>query len=393
MSQDIVILGGARTAIGTFGGALAGTTAIDLGTAAAKAAMARAGVAADQIGHVVFGNVINTEPRDMYLSRVAAMQAGVPDSVPAMNVNRLCGSGVQAIVYATQSLMLGDADFALAGGAESMSRAPYILPDARWGQKMGDVKTLDMLLGTLNCPFGTGHMGVTAENVAAEHQITREDQDAFALESQRRAMAAIAAGYFKDQITPVEVRVKRDMVAFEVDEHPKATTAQALAGLRPVFQKDGSVTAGNASGINDGAAAIVLATADAAQKAGLTPRARIIGYAHAGVRPEVMGIGPIPAVERLLAHTGLSASDFDVIESNEAFASQALAVSKKLGFDPAIVNPNGGAIALGHPVGATGAIITVKAMYELERIGGKRALITMCIGGGQGIALAIERMT
>jgi acetyl-CoA C-acetyltransferase len=393
MSQDIVILGGARTAIGTFGGALAGTTAIDLGTAAAKAAMARAGVAADQIGHVVFGNVINTEPRDMYLSRVAAMQAGVPDSVPAMNVNRLCGSGVQAIVSATQSLMLGDADFALAGGAESMSRAPYILPDARWGQKMGDVKTLDMLLGTLNCPFGTGHMGVTAENVAAEHQITREDQDAFALESQRRAMAAIAAGYFKDQITPVEVRVKRDMVAFEVDEHPKATTAQALAGLRPVFQKDGSVTAGNASGINDGAAAIVLATADAAQKAGLTPRARIIGYAHAGVRPEVMGIGPIPAVERLLAHTGLSASDFDVIESNEAFASQALAVSKKLGFDPAIVNPNGGAIALGHPVGATGAIITVKAMYELERIGGKRALITMCIGGGQGIALAIERMT
>jgi acetyl-CoA C-acetyltransferase len=393
MSQDIVILGGARTAIGTFGGALAGTTAIDLGTAAAKAAMARAGVAADQIGHVVFGNVINTEPRDMYLSRVAAMQAGVPESVPAMNVNRLCGSGVQAIVSATQSLMLGDADFALAGGAESMSRAPYILPDARWGQKMGDVKTLDMLLGTLNCPFGTGHMGVTAENVAAEHQITREDQDAFALESQRRAMAAIAAGYFKDQITPVEVRVKRDMVAFEVDEHPKATTAQALAGLRPVFQKDGSVTAGNASGINDGAAAIVLATADAAQKAGLTPRARIIGYAHAGVRPEVMGIGPIPAVERLLAHTGLSASDFDVIESNEAFASQALAVSKKLGFDPAIVNPNGGAIALGHPVGATGAIITVKAIYELERIGGKRALITMCIGGGQGIALAIERMT
>jgi acetyl-CoA C-acetyltransferase len=393
MSQDIVILGGARTAIGTFGGALAGTTAIDLGTAAAKAAMARAGVAADQIGHVVFGNVINTEPRDMYLSRVAAMQAGVPDSVPAMNVNRLCGSGVQAIVSATQSLMLGDADFALAGGAESMSRAPYILPDARWGQKMGDVKTLDMLLGTLNCPFGTGHMGVTAENVAAEHQITREDQDAFALESQRRAMAAIAAGYFKDQITPVEVRVKRDMVAFEVDEHPKATTAQALAGLRPVFQKDGSVTAGNASGINDGAAAIVLATADAAQKAGLTPRARIIGYAHAGVRPEVMGIGPIPAVERVLARTGLSASDFDVIESNEAFASQALAVSKKLGFDPAIVNPNGGAIALGHPVGATGAIITVKAMYELERIGGKRALITMCIGGGQGIALAIERMT
>ena len=392
MTSDIVILGGARTAIGTFGGALANTTPIDLGTAAAKAALERAGVEPDAIGHVVFGNVINTEPRDMYLSRVTAMQAGVPDSVPAMNVNRLCGSGVQAIVSAAQSLMLKDADFALAGGAESMSRAPYILPDARWGQKMGDVRSLDMLLGTLNCPFGTGHMGVTAENVASEHDISREEQDAFALESQRRAAAAIAEGRFKDQITPVEIQVKREKVAFEVDEHPKATTAEALAGLRPVFQKDGCVTAGNASGINDGAAALVLARAEAAEKAGLKPRARIIGYAHASVRPEVMGIGPIPAVENLLERTGLSASDFDVIESNEAFASQALAVSKKLGFDPARVNPNGGAIALGHPVGATGSIITVKALYELERIGGKRALITMCIGGGQGIALAIERI-
>ena len=392
MSNEIVILGGARTAIGTFGGALAGTPPTDLGTAAAKAAMERAGVEPGQIGHVAFGNVINTEPRDMYLSRVAAMQAGVPETVPAMNVNRLCGSGVQAIVSAAQSLMLGDADFALAGGAENMSRSPYILPDARWGQKMGDVRTVDMMLGTLNCPFGTGHMGVTAENVANEHQISREDQDAFALESQKRAAAAIEAGYFKDQITPVDVRVKRDMVAFEVDEHPKATTAEALAGLRPVFQKDGSVTAGNASGINDGAAAIVLATAGAAEAAGLTPRARILGYAHAGVRPEVMGIGPVPAVKNLLERTGLSASDFDVIESNEAFASQALAVTKNLGLDPAKVNPNGGAIALGHPVGATGAIITVKALYELERIQGKRALITMCIGGGQGIALAIERM-
>ena len=392
MSNEIVILGGARTAIGTFGGALAGTPPTDLGTAAAKAAMERAGVEPGQIGHVAFGNVINTEPRDMYLSRVAAMQAGVPDTVPAMNVNRLCGSGVQAIVSAAQSLMLGDADFALAGGAENMSRSPYILPDARWGQKMSDVRTVDMMLGTLNCPFGTGHMGVTAENVASEHQISREDQDAFALESQNRAAAAIEAGYFKDQITPVEVRVKRDMVPFEVDEHPKATTAEALASLRAVFQKDGSVTAGNASGINDGAAAIVLATAGAAEAAGLTPRARILGYAHAGVRPEVMGIGPVPAVEKLLERTGLNASDFDVIESNEAFASQALAVTKNLGFDPAKVNPNGGAIALGHPVGATGAIITVKALYELERIQGKRALITMCIGGGQGIALAIERM-
>ncbi|MGJ8555750.1 MAG: acetyl-CoA C-acyltransferase family protein [Sulfitobacter geojensis] len=392
MSTEIVILGGARTAIGTFGGALAGTAPVDLGTVVAKAALERAGVEAGQIGHVAYGNVINTEPRDMYLSRVAAMQAGIPDSVPAMNVNRLCGSGVQAIVSATQSLMLGDAEFALAGGSENMSRSPYILSGARWGQKMGDVATVDMMLGTLNCPFGTGHMGVTAENVAAEHDISRADQDAFALESQRRAAAAIEAGYFKDQITPVEVRVKRDMVPFEVDEHPKATTIDALTGLRTVFQKDGTVTAGNASGINDGAAAVVLATADAAARAGLTPRARVIGYAHAGVRPEVMGIGPVPAVQNLLNRTGLKVTDFDVIESNEAFASQALAVSKNLGFDPAKVNPNGGAIALGHPVGATGAIITVKALYELERTGGKRALITMCIGGGQGIALAIERI-
>ena len=392
MSNDIVILGGARTAIGTFGGALAATPPSTLGSIVARAAMERAGVDPVQIGHVVFGNVINTEPRDMYLSRVAAREAGVPDEVPAMNVNRLCGSGVQALVSAAQSLMLGDADFALAGGAENMSRAPYILPDARWGQKMGDARSLDMLLGTLNCPFGTGHMGVTAENVADEHSISREEQDAFALQSQERAAAAIAAGHFNEQIVPVDVKVKRDMVAFDTDEHPKATTAEALAGLRPVFQKDGRVTAGNASGINDGAAALVLARAEAAEAAGLKPRARIIGYAHAGVRPEVMGIGPIPAVQNLLKKTGLKASDFDVIESNEAFASQALAVSKELGFDPAKVNPNGGAIALGHPVGATGAIITVKALYELERIGGSKALITMCIGGGQGIALAIERI-
>jgi acetyl-CoA C-acetyltransferase len=392
MDKEIVILGGARTAIGTFGGSLADTPPTALGTVVAREAMQRAGVEPGQIGHVVFGNVINTEPRDMYLSRVAARDAGVPDEVPAMNVNRLCGSGVQAIVSAAQALMLGDADFALAGGAESMSRAPYILPAARWGQKMGDVRSLDMLLGTLNCPFGTGHMGVTAENVASEHQVSREAQDAFALQSQERAAAAIKAGHFSDQIVPVEVKVKRDTVAFEVDEHPKGTSAEALAGLRPAFAKDGSVTAGNASGINDGAAAMVLATAEAAQAAGLTPRARIVGYAHAGVRPEVMGIGPVPAVRKLLERTGLSIGDFDVIESNEAFAAQAVAVSSELGFDPAKVNPNGGAIALGHPVGATGAIITIKALYELERIGGKRALITMCIGGGQGIALALERV-
>ncbi|QBY01947.1 acetyl-CoA C-acyltransferase [Rhodophyticola sp. CCM32] len=390
--SDIVILSGARTAIGTFGGALAGTAPIDLGAIVARAALDRAGVEGTQIGHVAFGHVINTEPRDMYLSRVAAMEAGVPDTVPAMNVNRLCGSGAQAIVSVLQSLMLGDAEFGLAGGAESMSRGPHILPVGRRGQKMGDTRAQDMMLGALNCPFGTGHMGVTAENVAAEHDISRAAQDAFALDSQTRAARAIKAGYFKDQIVPVPVRVRREMVDFDTDEHPKSTTAEMLGGLRTVFQKDGTVTAGNASGINDGASAMVLARAEAAEAAGLTPRARILGYAHAGVRPEVMGIGPVPAVEALLTRTGLSITDFDVIESNEAFAAQALAVNKGLGLDPARVNPNGGAIALGHPVGATGVIITVKALYELERTGGRKALITMCIGGGQGIALAIERL-
>ncbi|MGR3367367.1 MAG: acetyl-CoA C-acyltransferase family protein [Sagittula sp.] len=390
--DDIVILGGARTAMGTFGGSLSGVAPIDTATAAAKAALERSGVEGGQIGTVVFGHVINTEPRDMYLSRVAAMQAGIPDTVPAMNVNRLCGSGAQAIVSGVQALALGDADFALVGGAEAMSRSPYIVPDQRWGAKMGDIRTLDMMLGALNCPFGTGHMGVTAENVSAEHSVSREEQDAFAFESQKRAAAAIEAGYFDSQIVPVEVKVKRDTVSFRTDEHPKATSLEALAGLRPAFKKDGTVTAGNASGINDGAAALVVARAGAAEKAGLKPRARVLGYAHAGVRPEVMGIGPVPAVEALLKRTGLTADDFDVIESNEAFAAQALAVNKALGLDPAKVNPNGGAIALGHPVGATGAIITVKALYELERIGGSKALITMCIGGGQGIALAIERI-
>ena len=392
MADDIVLLDGARTAIGTFGGSLAATPPIDLGANVTKAAMERSGVEAGQIGNVVFGHVINTEPRDMYLSRVAAMQAGIPDTTPAMNVNRLCGSGAQAIVSAIQSLMLGDAEFAVAGGAESMSRAPYIVPDQRWGAKMGDIRTLDMMLGALSCPFGTGHMGVTAENVAGEHDISRDAQDAFALESQNRAAKAIEDGRFKSQIVPIQIRVKRDMVDFDTDEHPKATTLEALGGLRTVFQKDGTVTAGNASGINDGAAAVVLATASAAESAGLKPKARVLGYAVAGVRPEVMGIGPVPAVESLLKRTGLSASDFDVIESNEAFAAQALAVNKGLGLDPAKVNPNGGAIALGHPVGATGAILTVKALYELERIGGSKALVTMCIGGGQGIALAIERL-
>ena len=389
---DIVILSGARTAIGTFGGSLAGVTPIDLGATVTKAALARAKVEGSQIGHVAFGHVINTEPRDMYLSRVAALQAGISNSAPAMNVNRLCGSGLQAIVSVAQSLMLGDAEFGIAGGAENMSRSPYIMQAQRWGQKMGDVTTLDMMLGALHCPFGTGHMGITAENIAHENGVTRADQDAFALESQNRAATAIESGRFLDQITPVSIKVKRDMVDFITDEHPKATTANSLAGLRTVFQKDGTVTAGNASGINDGAAAIVLARADAADRAGLTPKFRLLGYGHAGVRPEVMGIGPVPAVKNLMAKTGLSIDEFDVVESNEAFAAQAIAVNRDLGLDPARVNPNGGAIALGHPVGATGAIIMVKLMAELERTSGKKGLATMCIGGGQGIAVAIEHI-
>ena len=390
--DDIVILGGARTAIGSFGGSLATVPPIDLATCAAKAALDRAGVDPGQIGQVVFGHVINTEPRDMYLSRVAAMQAGTPESVPAMNVNRLCGSGVQAIVSATQSLMLGDADFALAGGAECMSRAPFIVPEQRFGHRMGDVSSIDMMVGALSCPFGSGHMGITAENVADQCGISRKDQDAFAVESQARAAAAIRVGRFKDQIVPVEIRTRRGNAVFDTDEHPKITSPEALAALRPAFRPGGTVTAGNASGINDGAAALVLARAGAAERAGLTPRARILGYAHAGVRPEVMGLGPIPAVEAICARAGLAIGDFDLIESNEAFAAQALAVNRAMEFDSDVVNPNGGAIALGHPVGATGAILAIKALYELERIDGRRALITMCIGGGQGIALAIERI-
>jgi len=341
---------------------------------------------------VAFGHVLNTEPRDAYLSRVAAIGAGIPDTTPAMNVNRLCGSGAQAIVSVAQALALGDAEFGLAGGAEGMSRAPHTLNVARFGQKMGDIKAVDMMIGALNCPFGTGHMGVTAENVAAESVISREEQDAFALLSQQRAAAAIAEGRFASQIVPITLKGRKGDVTFDTDEHPKATSLEALAGLRPAFKKEGSVTAGNASGINDGAAAVVLARADAAQKAGLKPVARLLGYGIAGVRPEVMGFGPIPAVQQLCARIGMSVDQFDVIESNEAFAAQALAVTKALGLDPAKVNPNGGAIALGHPLGATGAILTVKALYELERIGGRYGLITMCIGGGQGIALAIERL-
>jgi acetyl-CoA C-acetyltransferase len=387
---DVYILSAARTAIGTFGGSLAAMPPIDIATHAARAAIERAGIGAAQVGNVVFGHVINTEPRDMYLSRVAAMNAGVPEGTPAMNVNRLCGSGAQAIVSAFQSLALGDAEFALAGGAECMSRSPYVLQAARWGQKMGDTRALDMMTGALTCPFGTGHMGVTAENVAARDGISRADQDAFAMESQARAARAISEGRFTQETVPIEISGRKGTVVFDLDEHPKATSAEALAGLKPAFQKDGTVTAGNASGLNDGAAALVLATGKAAKD--LKPRARIMGYAVAGVDPKVMGIGPIPAVRALCAKLGVTPQSFDIVESNEAFAAQAIAVSRALDLDPAKVNPNGGAIALGHPVGATGAIITVKALHELERTGGKTALITMCIGGGQGIALAIERV-
>ena len=392
MSRHVAITAAARTPIGTFGGALAGHAPTQLGALCVAEALRRARLEGGRVEHVVFGNVVLTESRDAYLSRVVAIEGGVPQEASAMTVNRLCGSGVQSIVSAAQSIMLGDADIAIAGGAETMSRAPHLLATARFGQKMGDTKLTDHLTGCLTDPFGNGIMGITAENVADRFQITRADQDAFALESQRRATAALAAGYFRDQILPVEVKRGRATATFDTDEYVKTdATAEALTALRPVFRKDGSVTAGNASGINDGAAALVLMEEGLAEREGRTRLARIVGYAHAGVDPAEMGTGPIPAVRRLLERTGLRIEDFDVIESNEAFAAQACAVARELRFDPARVNPNGGAIALGHPVGATGSILVIKAAYELERIGGRYALVTMCIGGGQGIALAIER--
>jgi len=393
MSEAVFIVGGARTPIGSFGGALAGHTPAALGAQVTREALRRAGIAPGQVGHVVFGNVIPTEPHDAYLGRVAAVQADIPVAVPAMTLNRLCGSGVQAIVSAAQSIMLGDAETAVAGGAEVMSRAPHYLTVGRFGQRLGDTSMLDGLTGVLTDPFGNGIMGITAENVAAEYGISREDQDAFAAESQRRAGAARTAGRFADQILPIEVTRGRNRILFEADEYPKPeTTAESLAKLPTVFKKGGSVTAGNASGINDGAAAVALASERHVRKAGLEPLARIVGYAHAGVEPGLMGIGPVPAVRTLLRRTGLSIDDFDVIESNEAFAAQALAVSRALEMNPEITNPDGGAIALGHPVGATGAILTVKALSYLRRTGGRHGLVTMCIGGGQGIALAIERL-
>ena len=393
MAKTAYILSAVRTAIGAFGGSFMTKEPNELGSVVAAEAMARAGVAPRQIGHVVFGNVIPTGPKDAYLARISAMNAGIPQEVPAMTLNRLCGSGVQAIISAAQTIMLGDASVALAGGTEVMSRAPHYLQVARFGQKMGDAGLVDGLTGILTDPFGNGIMGITAENVAQKYGISREDQDAFALESQRRTAAAMSAGHFRTQILGVEVTAGRRQLTFDTDEHPKPeTTAEILAGLRPAFKKDGVVTAGNSSGINDAAAALVIASESHVKASGAKPLARIVAYAHAGVDPAIMGIGPVPAVRALLARSGLQLSDFDVIESNEAFAAQALAVNRELGLDPAKVNPDGGAIALGHPVGATGAILTVKAIYHLQRTGGRYGLITMCIGGGQGIALAIERL-
>lgn len=385
------IVSGVRTAIGSFGGALRDVPPTRLAALVAAEAVRRSALAPEAIGHVVFGSVIQTEPRDAYLARVAAVEAGLPVGVPAMTVNRLCGSGLQAVVSAAQMIELGQCDAALAGGAESMSRAGYLLPSLRWGQRMGDAGAVDMLTGALTDPFGHGHMGVTAENVSAKHGIDREMQDRFAAESHRRAAQAIAEGRFCDQILAVEVKEGRGTRTFDTDEHVRREIdATALAALRPVFRKDGTVTAGNASGLNDAAAALVLIEAGAAERQGATPLARIVGYAHAGVEPSEMGIGPIPAVRRVLERTGLAIADMDVIESNEAFAAQACAVATELGFPPERTNPNGGAIALGHPVGASGAIILVKLVHELRRTGGRYGLATMCIGGGQGIAVVVE---
>jgi len=391
--REVVVVSGVRTAIGDFGGALKDFAPTDLGARCVREALSRAKVAPEEVGHVVFGNVIHTEPKDMYLSRVCSINGGIPKEVPALTLNRLCGSGLQAIVTAAQIVALGDADVAVAGGVESMSRANYWLPSARWGSKMGDQVVMDSLIGALSDPFDANHMGVTAENVAAKYGISRETQDQLSVESHRRAANAIKNGWFKSQILPIEIKDRKGTKIFDTDEHVRAeTTMDSLGKLKPVFKKDGSVTPGNASGINDGAAAVVLMERKLAEKKGLNPMARLVAYGHAGVEPTLMGLGPIPAVRNAMKKAGLKVADMDVIESNEAFAAQACAVAKDLGFDSKKVNPNGGAVALGHPVGATGCLISVKALYELQRIGGKYALVTMCIGGGQGIAAIYERL-
>jgi len=386
-----MVVAGTRTAIGDYGGAFKDIAPTKLGSIAIKEAISRGEVDPATIGHVVMGSVIHGEARDMYLSRVAAVDAGVPVGTPCLTVNRLCGSGLQAIVSAAQHIMLGDIHTAVAGGAESMSRAAYMLPSGRWGQRMGDAQVVDAMTAALHDPFGHGHMGVTAENIAAKYGFTRQQQDEFAVESHKRAQRAIAAGYFKSQIVPVELKSKKGVEQFTTDEHVRADASMENMGkLKPVFKKDGTVTAANASGINDAAAAIVLM--DAKQAKNHKPMARLVAYAHAGVEPQVMGLGPIPAVKKVFEKAGLKPGDIDVIESNEAFAVQAMAVTKDLGLDPAKVNPNGGAVALGHPIGATGCILTVKALYELQRTQKRYALVTMCIGGGQGIAAIFERV-
>ncbi len=393
MSREVVVVSAVRTAIGTFGGSLKDTPPTELAALVVREALARASTEGKDVGHVVFGHVVNTEPKDMYLSRVAAINGGCAQTTPAYNVNRLCGSGLQAIVNASQSILLGDCDVAIGGGAENMSRAPYASLATRFGARMGDSKMIDMMVGALHDPFHNIHMGVTAENVAAQFNISREMQDACAVESHNRAQRAIEAGYFKDQIVPVMLKTRKGDVAYDVDEHhrPNCTMAD-MAKLKPVFIKEnGTVTAGNASGINDAAAAVVLMEAGAAKARGAKPLARLVGYAHTGLDPKIMGVGPISATQAVLKRTGLTVKDLDVIEANEAFAAQACAVSQELKLDPAKVNPNGSGISLGHPIGATGAIITVKAVHELHRIGGRYALVTMCIGGGQGIAAIFER--
>ena len=394
MSREVVVVSGVRTAIGTYGGSLKDIPPTELAAQVVREALARAGTDGQDVGHVVFGHVVNTEPKDMYLSRVAAINGGCAEATPAYNVNRLCGSGLQAIVNASQSILLGDCDIAIGGGAENMSRAPYASLSSRWGVRMGDTKMVDMMVGALHDPFHNIHMGVTAENVAAKYGITREMQDALALESHNRAERATLAGYFKEQIMPVMLKSKKGEVAYATDEHFRpGCKLEDMAKLKPVFVKEnGTVTAGNASGINDAAAAVVLMESGTARARGVKPLARLVGYAHTGLDPKIMGVGPISATQAVLKRTGLTVNDLDVIEANEAFAAQACAVTRELGLDPAKVNPNGSGISLGHPIGATGALITVKALYELQRVKGRYALVTMCIGGGQGIAAIFERI-
>lgn len=392
--REILIVGAVRTAIGSFGGSLKDVPLASLATTVVRAALERSGVAPERVGHVVMGNVIPTEPKDAYLSRIAAIDSGIPVTTPAFNVNRLCGSGLQAIISAAQAIRLGDTSIAIGAGAESMSRGPFILPGLRWGNRLGDASAIDYMNGVLHDPWQQIHMGITAENVAKRYGISRTQQDALALESQRRAAHALAEQRFATQIVPVEVNTRNGTRLFETDEHVRGeVTAEQLAGMRPVFDKvAGTVTAGNASGLNDGAAAVVLAEGVVARELGLRPLARLVGYAHTGVEPALMGIGPVPAIRLALQRTGLDLEQMDVIEANEAFAAQACAVMQELALDPDKVNPNGSGISLGHPVGATGAIITTKAIHELQRVQGRYALVAMCIGGGQGIAAIFERV-